>query len=207
MHGKRGTGCEGFQISESEGAKIVKEVWQFIRLTVVAAFLFLTVSPLMANTSELAALRDAITAKLAASSDFSGITVLSRKTGDLANEIERSLAELGVYASVIFSEAQPKNRQSQRPVLDPVKFQVRCVADRLINSTGKDAEFLAERALAILQWWTPDANDVPGGYMLQPVPPGIREIFIIGKPGDEKSEDLEGFDVFFETKLALTPAT
>lgn len=153
--------------------------------------------------SEIETLRDEITAKVGGLTEFAGINVLSRKTGDLQNAIERDLGRLGVACIVMIPQAIAKPRQSQRPVLDPVKVRLRCIEDKLINLTGKSALYLSERGLAGLQMWQPTT---PGASLLIPVEPGILEINLIGKPDEDAQEDYAGYDVFFETKLALSPA-
>jgi hypothetical protein len=174
----------------------------------------------MAATSELYALRDWVTSYLETAVDydssvpFEGVPVLSRKTGDLANQIETELSQTGsgILAVVMFPQGKVMPRQSARPVLDPVPFRVRLVEDTLFNKTGKTTGYLAERALAMLQWVTPDKTAVPGGYIIQPVDPGMLELILISKPGadpsksDAENSTLAAWDVFFQTKLALQPA-
>jgi hypothetical protein len=159
----------------------------------------------MADLSELAALRDWITEHLASSDDFRGVKVLSRKVGNLQNQIERELGKTKIVAVVLIPSAKSNARQSQRPILDPVQIIVRIAEDPLLNKTGKSSAYLAERAMALLQFRKPT---VPGADLIHPHDDTLRQLAIIpAKPDEEEAEDFDGWDARFHTKLALQPAS
>ena len=131
--------------------------------------------------SMLETIRDNCVARAQALSDFKGITVLSRKKGDLLTAIMDKLVVSGVGMIVSVPNAQPQNNQSEQCVLSPVNiiFEVseNVTRNQGQGGTGKGAMFLAERVAANFQYWCPLPTDpVNGGAAMEPVAPGIVEL-------------------------------
>lgn len=156
--------------------------------------------------SKLEELRDAITARLDGLSDFNGVTVLSRKTGDLQNQIESALAQIGACVIVMVPSATPRRYQSNRVYLDPVRVIIRTAENVTINQgeTGskKGALLLAEMVLSQLQQWEPPLDDSAPLIALED---GIRELNVIPLPEEGETSDVHAYDITFTTKLALLP--
>jgi len=165
----------------------------------------------MPSVSEIKGLLAAVVTRLAEGDDYSGTEVLGNKPGDMVNQVQTQLAACGIYTLVSIPRGQSANRQSSRPILDPLDVYVLIREDPELNKTGKDATFLAERGFARLQWWTPPKDTVPGGYMLTLAPAGMQELdFRVKQHADDPDDSaikIHSWELLFHTKLALTPAT
>ena len=158
----------------------------------------------MAFDSEIAALRKAVAQRLQAAPEFDGIRILELKPGDIANEIERSLAKIGIAIIVAVTSFEVQSSQSARLVLDPVRIQVEVQEDLITNRTGREALYLVERVLARLKLATIQLQPNERA-IIQPAKPGV--VYLSAMRGDERKDSyLHGWEIFFETRMSLQPA-
>lgn len=151
--------------------------------------------------SEPEQLRDAIAIALQNNADFQGVSVLTRKTANIANEIERNLDKTGALVVVILPSARSTRIQSQTVVLAQ-RIIFRCVTG-IGNKTGKSAHYLATRTAAAMQLFKPALPFLSGA--LAPEDPLMREVNIIVKPSDDENEEFAAWDVFYTAQLSLAP--
>ena len=131
--------------------------------------------------SMLEAIRDNCVARVELLNDFHGVSVLSRKKGDLLTAILARLAETGVGIVVSVPNARMLSTQSEQCILSPVNiiFEVseNVIRNQGPGGTGKGAMFLAERVAANFQYWCPlPADPLNGGAAMEPGDPGIVEL-------------------------------
>lgn len=154
-----------------------------------------------ANPIETA--REQIAERLRGFADFAGVEVLTRKQGDIEAKVDALLeGRLGVVTEVVIASANPKAYQTATPVLDPIRVIIETTENVLFNQdlagggTGKGAMFLAQRALASLQLWTPPGCDGP----LMPAEPGIVPL-----PPDPRSPALYLTQLHLSTRATVAP--
>lgn len=121
----------------------------------------------------LSTLRQQIADRLRADVYFEDVAVIVEDEGELLNELQRSLGAItetggksGLCAVVMSPRASIKNPNLSAVVLDPVVVAVHLEENTTINrdaniGTGKAACDAAERALALLHFWTPDGAATP----------------------------------------------
>ena len=169
----------------------------------------------MSEKSMLETIRDRCVERVTAKDDFRGVTVLSRKKGDLINLMFEAMARSGICVLVSVPTAMPRDHQSERVQLDPVDviFEISESVPLNQSSTGtrKGAMYVAERIAANFQMWPPLADDPENaGAVLMPKPPGIIEL-----PAPQQMEVRNGIDpktlyilaVHFVTTCTVPPAT
>ena len=154
------------------------------------------------SLSEPEQLRAWIAETMRRRADFQGITILERRTADLANEIERSLRKDKALIVVLAPEAKVSGINSKTVFLEQ-SIIARCITG-LGNKTGKSALYWACRVAANFQLERPPF-DFCHSALTSP-DPGLRELNIIpNRPEDDESEDYAGWDVFLEAKISLKP--
>lgn len=151
--------------------------------------------------SELETLRDAIVARL--ESELVGVPILSRKTGDLQNQIDRELGKLGLVVIVSVHGFAPKGQQSSVVIFDPVSVSVIITEDPLLHTSEPHAAEVAQKAAIALHNWRADFD---GAHLLLSEDPGYSEFPVPRGEGADASEDLIGWSGFYRTKLALRTA-
>ncbi len=131
--------------------------------------------------SILEQLRDRCVDRASAKDDFRGVTILSRKKGDLLATMLSAMSKSGVVILVSVPSALPDNSQTERVILDPVDviFEIseNVPLNQLPTGTQKGAMYLAERIAANFKFWEPFPDDLENaGTVLMPAPPGIVEL-------------------------------
>ncbi len=140
------------------------------------------------------AIQDCAVAALQAGAEFDGVPIIGRRKGNIVNDIESALAELGACIYVLpglpvhFIDATP-------PYADRYRLTVRCIEMPAINETLPDVFELVElvaRRLFGQQW--------AGIEGMNPL------VFTAGKPVDEIEQGERNVtDVIFETSLGFLP--
>lgn len=169
----------------------------------------------MSDVSILETIRDRCVERMHVKDDFRGVTVISRKKGNLFSLMLETMAKSGVCIIVSVTSAMPEAVSSERVFLNPVSVLFEISENVTLNqaSTGtrKGAMYLAERIAANFQMWRPLPDDPEnGGTVLVPVAPGIIEL-----PSPDHLKPQPGFDpktlylvaVHFETTCTVPPAT
>lgn len=150
--------------------------------------------------SELSTLAEGVAALISGHPEFSGVTVITRKAGNVVNQIQRALAKEKLCVVVLDPSAKVIQWQGQRPVWE-VTLVVRAVENVLLNSTGRSAMEVGERIAVCLRALTPA---VPGAHLLTPTT--IEPINIAASAEQDEESDYAGCEITFTTKLALQPA-
>ncbi len=156
---------------------------------------------LQAQESELASLRKAIVARLATHRDFRGVTIGGPEIAALAKA--RSVAKVHLIGAVHVPSAVPRGFDTAQPYFDPVKIVIRWVEDRRGNKSGKRVAWCAKRTAALLKNWTPG---IPGAHPLKSLATPERLAFIAADPATPDKRALDGWELYFETRLDLAPA-
>lgn len=91
---------------------------------------------------------------------FDGVPILSRLTGDLLNEIERAVGELGLCILVLPPLPAASLPKAPLPTFRRMDWVVRVIEDPLINVLELDAYTAAEAVLIALHGWRPMVNGV-----------------------------------------------
>lgn len=127
---------------------------------------------------------------------FAKVAVLTEQIEDIENEIDRSMAELGIGCIVLTAQAD-----CQHPNMRPVYFEQVTVVIRVFENvtfnrgeggSGKTASEVAEKIATLIHGWTPDG--APNTYNLSS--PSIK---LASAPG------LLSYDVLAETQFGLEP--
>ena len=112
--------------------------------------------------SVLKTLQDAVVGRLRQQLSLPGVSILARRTGDLASQVAAAVqSALGV--SLIVLDPQPRRVAASVPgpaFLD-ITLEVRVIENLLITNAGADLLAVAERASQVLHLW--------------PLPPPARE--------------------------------
>lgn len=156
-----------------------------------------------APLSEMELLRDYLTELLKGRGDLAGVAVLSRRSANLVNEIERALSkDNGLLALVILPAARPKNHQSAAVAVE-VDIIIRITENVLLNKSGRTAMGIACSVVSALQLHNPA---FPWARIIQSREPGMREINVLPSlDAEDDSDDYAGWDCFFRCEISLTP--
>ncbi|MBI5770833.1 MAG: hypothetical protein HZA93_23855 [Verrucomicrobia bacterium] len=139
------------------------------------------------------ALQDCVAADLAAGAEFTGVTILSRRKGTIAQDIEAALAEVGACIYVLpglplhFLDAQPL-------VADRYEVRVRAIENPSLNATLPDAYELVELIARRLHGrdYTAIAGMAPLVFAERPIV-------------EQSDPERIIHDVVFQTSLGLLP--
>jgi hypothetical protein len=112
------------------------------------------------------ALRDAVAARLQASSDLAaaGVKVVTRQRGKMPSQIAESLASMKLAAVVLPAVVNTANPNQEPLYYDEVELTVRVVETSL--NTGPEAEEIAELVHAALHSWQIPESAIPGAGLL-----------------------------------------
>jgi hypothetical protein len=145
------------------------------------------------------ALQDAVVAFLSALPDLDGVTVIGRRKGNIVNNIEAAVAQLGACIYVFPALPVRVNPNLSGPFCDELSVRVRCIEMPVINTTRPDCYELAEIVLTQLHEADFSASaGLAGVNHLQCLPEPVEDV-----PDDKRVI----FDVRFRTSCGLPAAS
>lgn len=140
-------------------------------------------------------LQEAVSGRLSNSGLVRPVAVVARRKGNVRNEIEAALAQLGLCLFVFPPLLRQIRPNSTGLFAESIEIRVRVIENPVLNKQAENAWSLVESTLYLLHHWSPG---VVGVNQLHALSDAVRDV---------EDEQRVIFDCLFATSGGYTPRT